>query len=130
MASNGIFSKSTPKQMTDSWIVIDEHDESEFVFVDTEHYKTDEQSSLPKTKCALEGNKISTNSQALLSSTMVNNKQQNKKRKWKVLYSLPSTSIQTNVHAANLDSYVMDQYEQLFDKRDLFTSQHCSIKVK
>lgn len=129
MAVSNIFLKSAPKQMSDSWIVIDDHDESEFVVIDNEYYKQYQELS-PKPKRILEGNKKTTNTSKLLSSTMTNNKQHNKKRKWKVLYSLPSTSIQTNVHETNLDSYVMDQYEQLFDKRDLFTAQQCSIKVK
>ena len=55
---------------------------------------------------------------------------QNKKRKWKVLYSLPSTTITSNVDGSNLDSYVMDQHAQLLDKRDLFSNQQCIVKVK
>ena len=117
MAAN----KSIPKQMSDSWIVIDEQDESDFVVIDNENDKQQQPSTQSKK------NKSSNLSQP---QSGVSNKQQNKKRKWKVLYSLPSTGIQGNVNAANLDSFVMDQHAQLYDKRDLFTSQQRIIKVK
>jgi len=125
-ANNGHF-KSTPKQMSDSWIVIDE-DESDFVVIDNEHDKQNQKSpkSSPQSKRPLGQQNKSSNT----SLGVTNNKQHNKKRKWKVLYSLPSTGIQGNVNAANLDAYVMDQHAQLFDKRDLFTSQQRIIKVK
>ncbi|CAF1034946.1 unnamed protein product [Rotaria sp. Silwood1] len=135
MATNNILLKSPPKQMSDSWIIIDDHDDLEFVVVDNEHdnKKQQQQESSPKpspsSKRPLEStNKTSNIIQPLLGVT--NNKQHNKKRKWKVLYSLPSTGTQGNLNAANLDSYVMDQHEQLFDKRDLFSSQQNIIKVK
>jgi len=123
------FFKSAPKQMSDSWIVIDEQDESDFVVIDKEHDKQLSPKALPQSKRPLEQNNKSSNiSQP--SSGGTNNKQHNKKRKWKVLYSLPSTGVQGNVNAANLDSYVMDQHAQLYDKRDLFNSQQRIIKVK
>ncbi len=108
MAANNVRFKSLPKQMSDSWIVIDDQDEMDFVLVENEN---DKQSS---SKCL----------------TNKSGGKQNKKRKWKVLYSLTSTGVQGNVNAANLDSYVMDQHAQLFDKRDLFSSQQRIIKVK
>jgi len=117
MAANNVLFKSTPKQMSDSWIVIDDEDESDFVLIENEN---NQQQSSSKSLA----NKSSNLSQP---SSGV---KQNKKRKWKVLYSLPSTGVQGNVNAANLDSYVMDQHAQLFDKRDLFTSQQRIIKVK
>jgi hypothetical protein len=127
MAAKNIVFKSTPKQMSDSWIIIDDQDELDFVVIDNEHLK--QQQISPQSKRPLGQNNQSSNiSQSSLGVT--NNKQHNKKRKWKVLYSLPSTGIQGNVNAANLDSYVMDQHAQLYDKRDLFNSQQCIIKVK
>jgi len=131
MAVNKGHFKSTPKQMSDSWIVIDEQDESDFVVIDDEHDKKQPISPKPspQSKRPLGQNTKSSNTYQP-SSGVTNNKQHNKKRKWKVLYSLPSTGIQGNVNAANLDSYVMDQHAQLFDKRDLFTSQQRIIKVK
>jgi hypothetical protein len=121
MAANNVLFKSSPKQMSDSWIVIDDQDEADFVVIENEQPS-------PQAKRPLgQNNKSSNISQ---STTTNNNKQHNKKRKWKVLYSLPSTGIQGNVNAANLDSYVMDQHAQLFDKRDLFSSQQRIIKVK
>jgi len=130
MAAKNVACKSVPKQMSDSWIVIDDQDESDFVVIENEH---DKQQSSPKpspqSKRPLGQNTKSSNTYQP-SSGVTNNKQHNKKRKWKVLYSLPSTGIQGNVNAANLDAYVMDQHAQLFDKRDLFTSQQRIIKVK
>jgi len=131
MAAKNVHLKSTPKQMSDSWIVIDEQDESDFVVIENEHDKQQQISpkTSPQSKRPLgQNNKSSNISQP--SSGVTNNKQHNKKRKWKVLYSLPSTGVQGNVNAANLDSYVMDQHAQLFDKRDLFSSQQRIIKVK
>ncbi|CAF1266995.1 unnamed protein product [Rotaria sordida] len=127
-ANNNGFLKSSPKQMTDSWILIDDHDEGEFVVIENEQCK-EQQKSSPQTKRPLESNNKSSNIIQPLSG-VVNNKQHNKKRKWKVLYSLPSTGTQGNVSAANLDSYVIDQHEQLFDKRDLLNSQKRIITVK
>jgi len=130
MAAKNVLFKSTPKQMSDSWIVIDEQDESDFVVIENEHAKQQQSPKpSPQSKRPLGQNNISSN---ILqpSSGVTNNKQHNKKRKWKVLYSLPSTGVQANVNAANLDSYVMDQHAQLFDKRDLFSSQQRIIKVK
>lgn len=130
MAANNVHLKSTPKQMSDSWIVIDEHDESDFVVIDNEHDKQNQSSPKPspQSKRPLgQNNKTSNISQP---ASGVNNKQNNKKRKWKVLYSLPSTGVQGSVNAANLDSYVMDQHAQLFDKRDLFNSQQRIVNVK
>lgn len=130
MAAKNAQLKSLPKQMTDSWIVIDEQDESDFVLVDTELEK---QRPSPQAKRPLgqtNNHPSTTNGCAPSSFAAANQKQQNKKRKWKVLYSLPSTGIQGNVNAANLDSYVMDQHAQLVDKRDLFSSQQRIIKVK
>jgi len=131
MAAKNIVFKSTPKQMSDSWIIIDDQDELDFVVIDNEHLKQQQLAPkpTPQSKRPLgQNNKASNISQPSLGVS--NNKQQNKKRKWKVLYSLPSTGIQGNVNAANLDSYVMDQHAQLYDKRDLFNSQQCIIKVK
>lgn len=131
MAAKNVQSKSTSKQMSDSWIVIDEHDDGDFVLIDTEHDKQQHGSPKPspQSKRPLgQNNKTSNICQP--SSGVTNNKQQNKKRKWKVLYSLPSTGVQGNVNAANLDSYVMDQHAQLYDKRDLFNSQQRIVKVK
>lgn len=108
------FFQSTPKQMTDSWIVVDEHDESDYVVIDSVTEKQHEQKqTVPKS-----------------TTTQSSTSKQNKKRKWKVLYSLPSTGTQGNVNAANLDSFVMDQHAQLYDKRDLLSSQQRIIKVK
>jgi len=114
-AKNAIF-KSTPKQMSDSWIVIEDDDESDFVLIETENNKKQQQDSSSKT--------------LINKSQATSGVKQNKKRKWKVLYSLPSTGVQGNVNAANLDSYVMDQHAQLYDKRDLFNSQQRFVKVK
>jgi len=128
MAAKNVACKSVPKQMSDSWIVIDDQDESDFVVIENEHDKQLSPKPSPQSKRPLgQNNKSSNISQP--SSGVTNNKQ-NKKRKWKVLYSLPSTGIQGNVNAANLDSYVMDQHAQLYDKRDLFNSQQRIIKVK
>lgn len=110
------FFQSTPKQMSDSWIVVDEHDESDYVVIDSvtekQQHHQDKQTD----------SKSTTNHSSAA--------KQNKKRKWKVLYSLPSTGTQGNVNAANLDSFVMDQHAQLYDKRDLLSSQQRIIKVK
>jgi len=125
MAVNNVRFKSSPKQMSDSWIVIDDQDELDFVVIENDH---DKQQSSTKPSPLGQNNKSSNISQP--SSGVTNNKQHNKRRKWKVLYSLPSTGVQGNVNAANLDSYVMDQHAQLFDKRDLFSSQQRIIKVK
>jgi len=130
MAANNIGLKAPPKQMTDSWIVVDDQDESEFVLIENEHDKEQKDptpKSSPQSKRPLESSNKTNIAQPLGSVT--NNKQHNKKRKWKVLYSLPSTGVQGNVNAATLDTYVMDQYEQLLDKRDLLSSQRI-IKVK
>ncbi|CAF0788594.1 unnamed protein product [Adineta ricciae] len=126
MAKNTSALKSTPKQMSDSWIVIDDQDESDFVLIEKEHQQPSPQSKRPLGQS--NHNQSSTIPSQPTAATAT--KQQNKKRKWKVLYSLPSTSVQGNVNAANLDSYVMDQHAQLYDKRDLFTSQQCVVKVK
>jgi hypothetical protein len=123
MAAKNIHLKSIPRQMSDSWIVIDEQDESDFVVIDNEHENPSQFS--PQSKRPL-----GQNNKSSISSGATNNKQQNKKRKWKVLYSLPSTGIQGNVNASNLDAFVMDQHAQLFDKRDLFSSQQRILKVK
>ena len=118
--------KSLPKQMTDSWIVVDDQDESDFVVIDNEHRPSPKPSPQSKRPLGQHNN----SSMCPSASGATSNKQANKKRKWKVLYSLPSTGIQGNVNAANLDSFVMDQHAQLFDKRDLVSSQQRVIKVK
>ncbi|CAF1451666.1 unnamed protein product [Rotaria magnacalcarata] len=131
MAVNNNGLNAPPKQMSDSWIVVDDQDESEFVVIENEHDKQQKEPTpkpSPQSKRPLESNNKTNISQPLGSVT--NSKQHNKKRKWKVLYSLPSTGFQGNVNAATLDTYVMDQYEQLFDKRDLFSSQQRIITVK
>lgn len=115
--------KSTPKQMSDSWIVIDEQEDSGFVLVETEQQQ---QQASPQAKRPLGQNNKSADVIPAANAA----KPPNKKRKWKVLYSLPSTGVQGNVNAANLDSFVMDQHAQLYDKRDLFSSQQRILKVK
>ncbi|CAF0732831.1 unnamed protein product [Adineta steineri] len=135
MAAGNVPFKALPKQMSDSWIVIDEQDESDFVVIENEHGK--QQSPVP----VIPSPKTSPQSKRPLAQNHNNNKptnmcqppsgvKQNKKRKWKVLYSLPSTGVKANVDDSNLDSYVMDQHAQLFDKRDLFSSQQRIVKVK
>ncbi|CAF1030162.1 unnamed protein product [Adineta ricciae] len=135
MAAGNVPFKSSPKQMSDSWIVIDDQDESDFVVIEDEHSK--QQSPVP----VIPSPKVSPQSKRPLAQNNRNNKptnmcqpssgvKQNKKRKWKVLYSLPSTGVKANVDDSNLDSYVMDQHAQLFDKRDLFSSQQRIVKVK
>jgi hypothetical protein len=116
--------KSSPKQMSDSWIVIDDQEDSDFVLIDKE---SDKQAS-PQGKRPL-GQQTNVNTMAT-SVNVSQGKTSTKKRKWKVLYSLPSTGIQGNVNAANLDSYVMDQHAQLYDKQDLFNCQQRFVKVK
>jgi len=140
MAAGNVLFKSSPKQMSDSWIVIDDQDESDFVVIEDEHDtkqspvplipspKISPQSKRPLAQNNNNNNKPANMSQA--SSGVTNTKQQNKKRKWKVLYSLPSTGVKANVDDSNLDSYVMDQHSQLFDKRDLFSYQQRIVKVK
>jgi hypothetical protein len=134
MAAGNVHFKSTPKQMSDSWIVIDDQDEADFVVIDDEHDK--QQHFVP----VIPSPKVSPQSKRPLAQNN-NNKpmnmcqppsgvKQNKKRKWKVLYSLPSTGVKANVDDSNLDSYVMDQHAQLFDKRDLFSYQQRIVKVK
>jgi len=134
IAAGNVHFKSTPKQMSDSWIVIDDQDEADFVVIDDEHDK--QQHFVP----VIPSPKVSPQSKRPLAQNN-NNKpmnmcqppsgvKQNKKRKWKVLYSLPSTGVKANVDDSNLDSYVMDQHAQLFDKRDLFSSQQRIVKVK
>ncbi|UJR09394.1 hypothetical protein I4U23_013637 [Adineta vaga] len=125
MAKNNAALKSAPKQMTDSWIVVDDQDESDFVVIENEH-----QQPSPQSKRPLAQNNNMKSSTIPSHQPLAMTKQQNKKRKWKVLYSLPSTSVQGNVNTANLDSFVMDQHAQLYDKRDLFDSQQRIIKVK
>jgi hypothetical protein len=136
MAASNVPFKSSPKQMSDSWIVIDDQDEADFVVIEDEHDK--QQSSVP----VIPSPKVSPQSKRPLAQNNNNNNKptnmcqppsgvkQNKKRKWKVLYSLPSTGVKANVDDSNLDSYVMDQHAQLFDKRDLFSSQQRIVKVK
>lgn len=119
MTAKNVLFQSTPKQMSDSWIVIDEHDESDYVLIDNENDKQQAGPNAP--------NAPKTNSTQAAGTTQ---NKQNKKRKWKVLYSLPATGTQGNVNAANLDSYVMDQHAQLVDKRDLFSAQQRIVKVK
>lgn len=136
MAANGnVQFNSMPKQMSDSWIVIDDHDESDFVVIEDEHAKQSTPIPLipspkvsPQIKRPLgqNNNKPSNMSQPPTSSSAG----KHKKRKWKVLYSLPSTSVKTNVDNSNLDSFVMDQHAQLYDKRDLFSNQQHIVKVK
>ncbi|CAF3282826.1 unnamed protein product [Rotaria socialis] len=138
-ASNGSF-KSVPKQMSDSWIVIDDEDESDFVVVDNVHDKQQSNLSLisspkasPQTKRPLGQNNSNNNNNNNKPPNMSQRSsavKQNKKRKWKVLYSLPSTTVTPNVDDTNLDSFVMDQHAQLLDKRDLFSNQQCIVKVK
>jgi hypothetical protein len=130
MAAKNILFKSTPKQMSDSWIVIDEQDESDFVVIDNEHQQQSPKPSPQSKRPLAQNNNNKPSNITQPASGVTNNKQHNKKRKWKVLYSLPSTGVQANVNAANLDSYVMDQHAQLFDKRDLFSSQQRIVKVK
>lgn len=133
-AGNGPF-KSSPKQMTDSWIVIDDQDESDFVVV--EHVNDKHQSPIP----LIPSPKTSPQIKRPLAQNDNNNKpsnmtqpssgvKHNKKRKWKVLYSLPSTGVKANVDDSNLDSFVMDQHAQLLDKRDLYSNQQRIVKVK
>lgn len=103
--------RSTKKQssMTDSWIVVDEED---FVVVDPYAIGDERQpvSTLPSQPAK---------------QTM------NKKRKWKMLYSLASSNgIQGNVDQANLDSYVIDQHAQLYEKRDFFRPEQGFVRVK
>ncbi len=134
MAAKNIVFKSTPKQMSDSWIVIDDQDESDFVVIEDEHDNKHlaivaSPKSSPQAKRPLAQNNQQ-NNQNKPSATKIGGGPQNKKRKWKVLYSLPSTGTQASVNAANLDSYVMDQHAQLFDKRDLFSYQQRIVKVK
>ncbi|UJR36686.1 hypothetical protein I4U23_029403 [Adineta vaga] len=135
MAAGNVPFKSSPKQMSDSWIVIDDQDESDFVVIEDEQGK--QQPPVP----VIPSPKVSPQSKRPLAQNNHNNKptnmcqpssgvKQNKKRKWKVLYSLPSTGVKANVDDSNLDSYVMDQHAQLFDKRDLFSSQQRIVKVK
>ena len=123
--------------MSDSWIVIDDQDESDFVIIEDERDK--QQSSTP---LLIPSPKVSPQVKRPLSQHNNNNNKslnvfqpssgvkQNKKRKWRVLYSLPSTGIKANVDDSNLDSYVMDQHAQLFDKRNLCSYQQCVVKVK
>jgi hypothetical protein len=137
MAVNGnVPFNSSPKQMSDSWIVIDDQDESDFVVIEDEHNKQ-QQAPVP----LIPSPKPSPQSKRPLGQNQNNNKptnmsqpssgvKQNKKRKWKVLYSLPATGVKANVDDSNLDSYVMDQHAQLFDKRDLFSYQQRILKVK
>ena len=131
-SGNGSF-KSMPKQMSDSWIVIDEQDESDFVVIDEEQANGQTPIPLipspkpsPQSKRPLGQNNNKPTNMAQPSSGV----KQNKKRKWKVLYSLPSTGVKANVDDSNLDSFVMDQHAQLLDKRDLFSNQQRIVKVK
>ena len=143
MAAGNVLFKSTPKQMSDSWIVIDDQDESDFVVVDGEgdnhrqspvplipSPKVSPQSKRPLGQSNNNNNNNINNKPSKMSQGVANNKQQNKKRKWKVLYSLPSTGVKGNVDDSNLDSYVMDQHAQLLDKRDMFSYQQSIVKVK
>ena len=142
MAAGNVLFKSTPKQMTDSWIVIDDQDESDFVVVDGEgdNHRQSPVPLIPSPKVSPQSkrplgqsnnnNTNSNNKPSKMYQGVANNKQQNKKRKWKVLYSLPSTGVKGNVDDSNLDSYVMDQHAQLFDKRDMFSYQQNIVKVK
>jgi hypothetical protein len=133
-AAGNVPFKSSPKQMSDSWIVIDDQDESDFVVIEDEQAKQQHPVPLipspkvsPQSKRPLGQNNNNKPSAMAQPSSGV---KQNKKRKWKVLYSLPSTGVKGNVDDSNLDSYVMDQHAQLFDKRDLFSNQQRIVKVK
>ena len=141
MAAGNVHFKSTPKQMSDSWIVIDDQDESDFVVIEDDHDPQQQQvSQQPSMVPAIPSPKSSpqskrplgqvNNKPSKMSQGATNHKQPTKKRKWKVLYSLPATGIKANVDDSNLDSYVMDQHAQLFDKRDLFSYQQRIVKVK
>jgi hypothetical protein len=134
MAANGnVPFKSSPKQMSDSWIVIDDQDESDFVVIEDEHAKQQSPVPLiPSPKVSPQGKRPlgQNNNKPSNLSQPSSGVKQNKKRKWKVLYSLPSTGVKANVDDSNLDSYVMDQHAQLFDKRDLFSYQQRIVKVK
>jgi len=146
MAASTHMKLSSPKQqkqqsMSDSWIVIDdEHDESDFVVIEDELDKqtnnnlTSMTSPKPSPQPKRLNHKVSPNAAGTSKigggGGGQHNQNHNKKRKWKVLYSLPATGIKSSVNAANLDSFVMDQHAQLFDKRDLFSYQHRIVKVK
>jgi hypothetical protein len=121
-----------PQQMSDSWIVIDDQDESDFVVIDDEHDNNQNSSVISPKPSPQAKRPLGQNNQTNKPSANSNSKNgpQNKKRKWKVLYSLPSTGTKGNVNAANLDSFVMDQHAQLLDKRDMFSYQQRIIKVK
>ena len=133
-AGNGSF-KSLPQKMSDSWIVVDDQDESDFVVVEHINYKHQSPVSLipsPKTSPQIK-RPLAQNDNNNKPSNLTqppSSVKHNKKRKWKVLYSLPSTSVKANVDESNLDSYVMDQHAQLLDKRDLYSNQQRIVKVK
>ncbi|CAF0912879.1 unnamed protein product [Rotaria sordida] len=137
MAAGNGSCKSLPKQMSDSWIVVDDdQDESDFVVIEDVNIKQRSPIPLipspkvsPQIKRPLAQNDNDNNKPPNMSQPSSGVKQ-NKKRKWKVLYSLPSTSVTANVADSNLDSYVMDQHAQLLDKRDLFSNQQRIVKVK
>ncbi|CAF0958234.1 unnamed protein product [Rotaria sordida] len=137
MAAGNGSCKSLPKQMSDSWIVVDDdQDESDFVVIEDVNSKQRSPIPLipspkvsPQIKRPLAQNDNDNNKPPNMSQPSSGVKQ-NKKRKWKVLYSLPSTSVTANVADSNLDSYVMDQHAQLLDKRDLFSNQQRIVKVK
>lgn len=141
MAAGNVHFKSTPKQMSDSWIVIDDQDESDFVVIEDDHDHHQSHSSqqpsmvpvIPSPKSSPQSKRPLgqvNNKPSKMSQGANTHKQPTKKRKWKVLYSLPATGIKANVDDSNLDSYVMDQHAQLFDKRDLFSYQQRIVKVK
>lgn len=142
MAAGNVPFKSAPKQMSDSWIVIDDQDESDFVVIDDHDHQQDQQQQpqpsvplIPTPKASPQakrplGQTNNNNNKPTKLSQGGNTNKQNKRRKWKVLYSLPATGIKANVDDSNLDSYVMDQNAQLFDKRDLFSYQQRIVKVK
>ncbi|CAF2548670.1 unnamed protein product [Rotaria sp. Silwood2] len=136
MAAGNVSFKSLPKQMSDSWIVIEDQDESDFVVIENVDDKQQSHIPLipspkasPQTKRPLAQNNNNNNKPPNMAQPSSGVKQ-NKKRKWKVLYSLPSTSVTANVDDSNLDSYVMDQHAQLLDKRDLLSNQQRIVKVK
>ncbi|CAF0980386.1 unnamed protein product [Didymodactylos carnosus] len=134
-------------QMTESWIVIDEQIESDYVLIDNEQQHEHEHFDLITQQESHTGEEIKeqqekqiielqqkiqdsqdvvvkekrkispTNILQQTSTATINGAGNSKKRKWKLLAQFSSQGIKNAAH--HLDNYIVDSNQQLFDKRDL-----------
>ncbi|CAF0800432.1 unnamed protein product [Didymodactylos carnosus] len=119
---------SLSNQMTESWIVIDEQIESDYVLIDDHHHQqqqeehehehydliTQQESRTGEIVNQLQDKQIVENQQKTNNPTDVVIKE---KRKISKAITQQNTTITT---INGTDNYIVDSNQQLFDKRDLF----------